>query len=101
VLETGLTYDGTRPVEVRVTRRENRYEFSDAGGAVDAAGVDADELAFPDQIRLGRYSVNVSGRGVVSLPAFGKSGDDWLAKLPGLVAEGSVVLYEALLELDA
>jgi hypothetical protein len=94
------TYDGIRPVRVRVTEREGRYEFSDDGGAVAAAGVDADELLFPCRIELGRYQVNVSSRGVVSLPGFARSSEAWLAKLPSLVAAGSVVLYEALLELE-
>jgi len=93
-------YAGSTPVRVRVTERDGRYEFSDDGGAVAAAGVDSSRLVFPEQIPLGRYSVNVSSRGVVSLPGFSRSTDEWLAKLPSLVAEGSVVLYEALLELD-
>jgi hypothetical protein len=97
---TGLTYDGITPVRVRVTERDGRFEFSDDGGAVAAAGVDAEALVFPDQIPLGRYSVNVSSRGIVSVPGYARSSDDWLAKLPALVVEGSVVLYEALLELD-
>ena len=95
-----MTYDGINPVRVRVLERDGRYEFSDEGGALAAAGVDPGELVFPDQIPLGRYSVNVSGRGVVSLPGFSRSSDEWLGKLPSLVAEGSVVLYEALLDLD-
>jgi hypothetical protein len=37
---------------------------------------------------------------VISLPGTSRSGDEWLAKLPELVAEGSLALYEALLELD-
>jgi hypothetical protein len=95
------TYDGITPVRIRVTEREGRYEFSDDGGAVAAAGVTPEKLLFPDRIPLGRYEVNVSSRGVVSLPGFASSGDEWLAKLPSLVAEGSFVLYEALLDLEA
>jgi hypothetical protein len=98
VLETGLTYDGIAPVRVHVTRREGRYEFSDGGGAVAAAGVRPSELRFDDRIGLGEYDVNVSRKGVVSLPGFASSSPEWLAKLRELVAEGSVVLYEALLE---
>jgi hypothetical protein len=100
ILETGLTYDGIAPVRVHVTRREGRYEFSDGGGAVAAAGVRPSELRFDDRIELGQYDVNVSRKGVVSLPGFASSSPEWLAKLPELVAEGSVVLYEALLETD-
>jgi len=101
VLDTGLMYDGVTPVRIRVRKRGPRYEFSDDGGAVDAAGIDVDQIAFDDQIQLGAYSVNVSSRGVVSLPGFEGSSDDWLDKLPALVAEGSVALYEGLLELDS
>jgi hypothetical protein len=100
ILETGLTYDGIAPVRVHVTRREGRYEFSDGGGAVAAAGVRPAELRFDERIELGEYDVNVSRKGVVSLPGFASSSREWLAKLPELVAEGSVVLYEALLEAD-
>ena len=100
ILETGLTYDGIAPVRVHVTRREGRYEFSDGGGAVAAAGVRPSGLRFDDRIELGEYDVNVSRKGVVSLPGFASSSPEWLAKLPELVAEGSVVLYEALLEAE-
>ena len=85
---------------MHVKRREGRYEFSDGGGAVAAAGVRPSELRFDDRIELGEYDVNVSRKGVVSLPGFASSSPDWLAKLPELVAEGSVVLYETLLEVE-
>lgn len=100
VLDTGLTYDGITPVRIRVTKREGRFEFSDEGGAVAAAGVDRKQLRFPDSIAMGECSANVSRHGVVSLPGFARSSDQWLARLPGLVADGSLVLYEALLELE-
>jgi hypothetical protein len=101
ILETGRTYDGIEPVRVHVKRREDRYEFSDGGGAVAAAGVRPSELRFDDRIELGEYEVNVSRKGVVSLPGFASSSREWLAKLPELVAEGSVVLYEKLLEVES
>ena len=100
ILETGLTYDGIAPVRVHVKRREGRYEFSDGGGAVAAAGVRPSELRFDDRIELGDYDVNVSRKGVVFLPGFASSRPEWLAKLPELVAEGSVILYETLLEVE-
>jgi len=99
-LETGLAYDGITPVRVHVTKREGRFEFSDEGGAVAAAGVRPSRLRFDERIELGEYQVNVSRNGVVSLPGFTSSNKQWLAKLPELVAEGSLILYEALLELD-
>jgi hypothetical protein len=98
VVETGLTYDGIAPVRVHVTERGGRYEYSDAGGGVAAAGVRASALRFDDRIAVGEHDVNVSRSGVVSLPGFARSSDAWLAKLPELVAEASMILYEALLE---
>jgi hypothetical protein len=100
VLDTGLTYDGITPVRVRATKREGRFAFSDEGGAVAAAGLDGKRFRFAGSIALGRYAVNVSRQGVVSLPGTSRSGDEWLDKLPELVAEGSLALYETLLELD-
>jgi len=93
-----LTYDGITPVRVYVRRREQRLEVTDAGGAVAAARVSTKNLALPDQIRFGQYSVNVSRKGVVSLPGTVSQPREWLAKLQELVAEGSLALYEALLE---
>jgi len=100
VLDTGLTYDGITPIRIRATKREGRFEFSDEGSAVAAAGVDGKQLRLPDSISLGTYAANVSRQGVVSLPGFARSSEQWLAKLPELVAEGSLALYEALLELE-
>ena len=100
IVDTGRTYDGIAPVRVHVTRREGRYEFSDGGGAVAAAGVRPSELRFDERIDLGDYDVNVSRKGVVFLPGVASSSPEWLARLPDLVAEGSVVLYEALLEAE-
>jgi hypothetical protein len=100
VLDTGRTYDGVVPVRVHVRKRERRLEFSDGGGAVAASGVRPKGLTLPDHIDLGPYSVNVTRKGVVSLPGFTSQSAEWLAKLLELVAEGSLALYEELLELD-
>ena len=100
VLDTGLTYDGITPVRIRATKRGGRIEFSDDGGALSAAAVDVRRLSFPESIAMGEYSTNVSRHGVVWLPGFAHTHNGWLAKLPDLVAAGSVALYEALLELD-
>lgn len=100
ILETALSYDGITPVRVRAGKSEGRFEFSDEGGAVDAAGVDPEDLVFPDRIAIGECEVNVTRRGVVWLPGFARSSDEWLAKLPDLVARGSLALYDGLLELD-
>ena len=100
VLGTGLTYEGITPVVVRVTKRQGRWNFSDDGGAVSAAGVAGQHVKFPGAVGLGGYSVNVSRQGEVSLPGFERSSEEWLSKLPELVAEGSLALYSALLEGD-
>ncbi len=100
VLDTGLTYDGIAPVRVHVVKRERKFSVSDEGGAVEAAQLRRQPV-FPRQIAVGRgRSVNVSRRGVVSLPGLASSSDEWLAGLPQLVAEGSLALYEALLDLE-
>jgi len=98
VLDPGLSYDGIEPVLVDVTKRDGRLEFSDSGRAVAAAGVDPARLSFDDHIAMGECSVNVSRKGVVFLPGFTIQSDEWLAKLAELVADGSILLYEALLE---
>jgi hypothetical protein len=100
VLDTGLTYDGTRPITVRITKREGRWNFTDDGSAVAAAGSVGHRLKLPGSIDLGDYAVNVSRHGEVSLPGFARSSDEWLNKLPELVAEGSLALFSSLLELE-
>ena len=100
MIDSGFTYDGITPVRVRVTKRERRYEVSDDGGAVAAAGVDHGWLAFGERVDVREYCANVSRQGVVFLPGFAGRGNEWISKLPSIVAEGSCALYEALLELD-
>jgi hypothetical protein len=100
VFETGLTYDGLTSLRIRVIKREGRLEFSDDGGAVSAACVDHAQFAFDDEIVMGEYSVNVSRAGVVSLPGHTTAEPTWLALLPRLVADDSLLLYESLLALE-
>lgn len=100
ILDTELTYHVITPVTVRVTKRDGRWNFTDDGGAVAAAGVAGQRLKLPGSIDVGDYSANVSRLGEVSLPGFARSSDEWLNKLPELVAEGSLALYSALLELE-
>jgi hypothetical protein len=99
IIETDLTYDGLRPVIVRISNRDGRYKVTDVGAAVSAAGDIGRHVAYPEQIPLGRYSVNVSRQGVVWLPAV-RPEYAWLERICDLVSRGSVVLYERLLELD-
>jgi hypothetical protein len=99
IIETGLTYDGLRPVMLCVSKRGGRYKITDDGAAVAVAGASGLAVRYPERIALGAYSVNVSRQGVVWLPAVAPS-DDWLAKVCDLVSDGSVALYERLLELE-
>lgn len=100
ILEPDMSYDGISSVRIHVEKRGSRFDVSDDGGAVAAAGVDPAGLVFPEEITVDRYSVNVTRRGVVWLPGFARSSDQWLDRLPGLVARGSLALYDALLALD-
>lgn len=97
-LDSGLTYDGTRRVQLHVSKREGRYKVSDEGAAVSAAG-SPEDVTYPEQLVFGDHSVNVTRKGIVWLPAVAPS-DEWLAKVCELVATGSVALYERLLDLD-
>jgi hypothetical protein len=98
-VESGLTYDGTTPVLVRISKRDGRYRVTDDGRGVSAAGGAGWHVSYPEHLAFGEYSVNVSRQGVVWLPAVTPS-DEWLATISALVARGSVGLYEQLLELD-
>ena len=69
------------------------------GEAVATAGVGTHRVAFPDHIAFGAYSVNVSRHGAVGLPV-NRADAEWLESVCGLVARGSVALYERLLELE-
>ncbi len=97
MVDTGLTYDGERPVHVRIRRRGRNYTLDDDGAAVTLAGkppgwLDAAEGAVRE------VDLNINRRGVVFVSAFEHSVDrDWLV---GRVAEASLGVYAALLELQ-
>jgi hypothetical protein len=99
VLDSGLTYGGERPVRVRVTKRDRRYEFSDDGAALAAAGKPRGWRTAAERIEA-EYVVNVLRAGAVMLPAVERSGLGWLAALPRRIAEASAAFYGELLELD-
>jgi hypothetical protein len=95
-LDSGLAYgDGGPPVEVLVRRRPGRYLVSDDGRAVELAG--RREVA---EDVVAAHSLNLNRRGVVSAPAVPRHGAAWLDSLAARVADASLALYEALLELD-
>jgi hypothetical protein len=97
VIDAGLEYRPGDPVRVRVVRRERRTPVTDDGAAVEMAGRPARWREAVE--RLNRdLMVNVSQRGVVSLPV--------VAVGPGVetivrrIAEASLGFYQELLELD-
>jgi hypothetical protein len=98
--DSGLTYgDGGAPVEVLVRRRPGRYLVSDDGRAVELAGRPAGWREVAAAVVAAR-GLNVNRRGVVSVPAVPRQGAAWLESLAARVADASLTLYEALLELD-
>ncbi len=97
-IETGLEYRPGEPVLVRVVRRPHRVSVSDDGAAVEKAGHPPGWGAAAARIDR-ELVVNVSRRGVVSLPV--------VAVGPGLdaivqrIGDASLALYQELLELQA
>jgi hypothetical protein len=97
VLETGLSYVEGEPVRVRVRKRGRRYELRDDGRAVELAGGrrgwrESAAAAVDD------FDLNLTQTGVVFVPAVEGGVDrDWLARR---VAEASLAVYDALLELE-
>jgi hypothetical protein len=97
VLESGDTYREGEPVRVRVRRRDHRYAVDDDGGAARLAGASPGWLAEAERV-VDDFALNVNRRGIVFVPAV-EGGMD-LAWLAGRVAECSLALYGALLDLD-
>ena len=96
VLETGLAYTDGEPVRVTLRRRGRRYELRDEGRAVELAGAPAGWHECAAAV-VGAYDLNVNRAGAVFVPAVEGGVDrDWLT---GRVAETSLALYDALLEL--
>jgi hypothetical protein len=99
-LDAGSTYGDRGPaVEVLVRRRPGRYLVSDDGRAVGLAGRPAGWREVADAVVAG-HGLNLNRRGVVSVPAVPRHGAAWLDSLAARVADASLALYEALLELD-
>lgn len=97
MIDTGLEYRPGDPVRVRVLRRERRTSVTDDGAAIEKAGRPARWREAVE--RLDRdLIVNVSHRGVVSLPvvAVGPGVDSIVRR----IAEASLGFYQELLELD-
>jgi hypothetical protein len=96
-VDSGLRYAGSDPVLVRVIRREQRLDVTDAGAAAERAGLPHGWAEVASQLER-ELVVNISRHGVVSLPV--------VAAGPGLdaitrrVAKASLALYQELLELE-
>ena len=96
VLDTGRRYAHDRPVRVLIRKRGRRYDLDDRGEAVRLAGAPAGWLTAA-QRAVETECLNINRRGVVFVPAV--EGRD-LTRLALRVADASVAVYAALLELD-
>ena len=96
-IESGLDYTEGEAVHVRVRQRGRRFELLDDGRAVELAGRPAGWRERANAVAEA-YDLNVNREGVVFVPAVEGGVDrEWLA---GRVAETSLALYDALLELE-
>jgi hypothetical protein len=97
VLPSELRYTEGLPVEVFVRKRMHRYAIDDGGAAVRLAAKPQGWLAVAEDV-VEELSLNVNRRGVVFV---GTVYPRMLESLVSRVAETSLAVYEALLELDA
>jgi hypothetical protein len=97
VVDSGLAYTEGEPALVRIRRRGRRYELWDDGRALELAGRPAGWRECATAV-VDAHDLNATRTGVVFVPAVEGGVDrDWLARR---VAETSVALYDALLELE-
>jgi hypothetical protein len=97
---TTITFGGGETAEVLVRRRGDWLYFSDDGAAVRAAGGPSGWLRVAEEV-VAALDLNLNRRGVVSVASPESRGQAWLDELERRVADASVAVYEALLELDA
>jgi hypothetical protein len=93
VVPTELAYAPDDPVTVTVRWRGWRFDVSDAGRALQHAGVQNDWQEVAERV-VDEYAINVNRHGVV----FVQSNEDRLSALIARVAECSVALYQELLD---
>jgi hypothetical protein len=98
VLDSGVAYGEGDPVLVWVRKRAHRYSLDDDGVAVARAGRPPGWHELARRIAEEEYWLNVNRRGVVCVSAV-EGGVD-LAWLSLRIADASVAVYQALLELD-
>ena len=94
-----MTYDGFEPVQVTSRTREGWVHFSDEGRGVDAAGRPAGWLPAAQRV-VRELDLNVNRRGVVFVSSPLSRPLPWRRSLERRVADASIAVYEALLELD-
>jgi hypothetical protein len=96
VVRTELQYRPGEEVEVVVRKRGWRFDVSDAGRAVTAAGSPPGWRKVAERI-VDEHALNVNRQGVV----FVQSNEARLESLVVRVAECSVALYQELLESES
>lgn len=96
VLDYDRRYTEGAPVEVFVTKRKQTYDLTDRGNPVRLAGKPRGWLDVAERV-VEEFSLNVNRRGVVFV---GTVYPDWVDPLASRIADASLAVYEALLELD-
>ena len=87
------------PVEVSARSREGWVHFSDEARGVDAAGRPGGWLPVAREV-VRELDLNINRRGVVFVSSPLSRPSDWRRSLEHRVADASIAVYEALLELD-
>ena len=97
IVDTGFAYAEGEPVLVSIRERGRRYDLRDDGRAVELAGAPTGwREAAADAVDA--FDLNLTRTGVVHVPAVeGGVSRDWLVRR---VAEASLAVYDALLELE-
>lgn len=102
-LDSGLTYGGGEPLLVLVRKRPRGalgwFEFSDDARGATAAGKPRGWLTVARQV-VDELGMNLNRRGVVFMAAPERRGAAWHHSISTRVADASLAVYEALLELD-
>ncbi|HXV56863.1 MAG TPA: hypothetical protein VD704_03265 [Gaiellaceae bacterium] len=97
-LDTGLEYRPGEPVLVVARRRGRRWDFGDAGRAVELSGSPPGWLEAAGSV-VAEEGMNVNRAGVVFAPAVERPGRD-LAALALRIGETSRAVFAELLELE-
>ena len=95
VIHAGLEYRPGDAVCVRVVRRERRISVTDDGAAIEKAGRPPGWREAADRVSR-ELIVNVSRRGVVSLPVVAAGPD--VQTIVRRISDASLDFYQALLE---